>query len=81
MLSEQELLEMERPSPRAMRRCGGATARAQFAPFAAFERLRRGCAGGRTAGAGADRESAERSDKLPDDALLILIPIFMDGMP
>ena len=57
MLSEQELLEMERPvSARhaPMRRCD-----------LARERI----------------ESAERSDKLPDDALFDFDPDFMDGMP
>ena len=66
MLSEQELLEMERPvSARhaPMRRCDRA---AQFAPFAALS------------GFG---ESAERSDKLPDDAFFDFDPDFMDGMP
>ena len=47
MLSEQELLEMERPVSALAR-----------------ERL----------------ESAERSDKLPDDALFDFDPDFMDGM-
>ena len=75
MLSEQELLEMERPvSARhaPMRRCDRA---AQFAPFAALS----GFEAGRLA---RERiESAERSDKLPDDAFFDFDPDFMDGMP
>ena len=77
MLSEQELLEMERPvSARhaPMRRCDRA---AQFAPFAALSGF------GEEAGRLAQEriESAERSDKLPDDALFDFDPDFMDGMP
>ena len=77
MLSEQELLEMERPvSARhaPMRRCDRA---AQFAPFAAFGEAVQEA--GRLA---RERiESAERSDKLPDDAFFDFDPDFMDGMP
>lgn len=78
MLSEQELLEMERPvSARhaPMRRCDRA---AQFAPFAALSGFGEAVQeAGRLA---RERiESAERSDKLPDDAFLILIPILWTG--
>ncbi len=54
MLSEQELLEME-SAARAPCADAAVRPRGTFAPFAAFERLRRGCAGGRTAGAGGSR--------------------------
>lgn len=78
MLSEQELLEMERPvSARhaPMRRCDRA---AQFAPFAALSGFSEAVQeAGRLA---RERiESAERSDKLPDDAVLILILILWTG--
>ena len=80
MLSEQELLEMERPvSARhaPMRRCDRA---AQFAPFAALSGFGEAV---QEAGRRAREriESAERSDKLPDDALFDFDPDFMDGMP
>lgn len=79
MLSEQELLEMERPvSARhaPMRRCVRA---AQFAPFAALSGFEEAVQeAGRLA---RERiESAERSDKLPDDAFFDFDPDFMDGM-
>lgn len=63
-----------------MRRCGGATARAQFAPFAALSGFGEAVQeAGRLA---RERiESAERSDKLPDDAFFDFDPDFMDGMP
>ena len=60
MLSEQELLEMERPVS-----ARHAPMRRQEAGRLARERI----------------ESAERSDKLPDDALFDFDPDFMDGMP
>ena len=77
MLSEQELLEMERPvSARhaPMRRCDRA------APFAALSGFGEAVQeAGRLA---RERiESAERSDKLPDDAFFDFDPDFMDGMP
>ena len=80
MLSEQELLEMERPvSARhaPMRRCDRA---AQFAPFAALSGVGEAVQeAGRLA---RERiESAERSDKLQDDAFFDFDPDFMDGMP
>ena len=79
MLSEQELLEMERPvSARhaPMRRCDRA---AQFAPFAALSGFGEAVQeAGRLA---RERiESAKRSDKLPDDAFFDFDPDFMDGM-
>lgn len=80
MLSEQELLEMERPvSARhaPMRRCDRT---AQFAPFAALSGFGEAV---QEAGRLAQEriESVERSDKLPDDAFFDFAPDFMDGMP
>ena len=78
MLSEHELLEMERPvSARhaPMRRCDRA---AQFAPFAALSGFGEAV---QEAGRLERIESAERSDKLPDDAFFDFDPDFMDGMP
>lgn len=71
---------MERPvSARhaPMRRCDRA---AQFAPFAALSGFGEAVQeAGRLA---RERiESAERSDKLPDDAFFDFDPDFMDGMP
>ena len=59
-----------------MRRCGAA----QFAPFAALSGFGEAVQeAGRLA---RERiESAERSDKLPDDAFFDFDPDFMDGMP
>ena len=80
MLSEQELLEMERPvSARhaPMRRCDRA---AQFAPFAALSGFDETVqeAGRLTP---AQLELAENERELPDDALFDFDPDFMDGMP
>ena len=81
MLSEQELLEMERPvSARhaPMRRCDRA---AQFAPFAALSGFGEAVQEAGIGWRGSGSESAERSDKLPDDAFFDFDPDFMDGMP
>lgn len=81
MLSEQELLEMERPVSRASCADAAVRPRSTVCTVRRLERLRRGCAGGRTGWARERIESAERSDKLPDDAFFDFDPDFMDGMP
>lgn len=80
MLSEQELLEMERPvSARhaPMRRCDRA---AQFAPFAALSGFGEAVQeAGRLA---RERiESAERSDKLPDAELAVMQAVWACEAP
>ena len=71
MLSEQELLEMERPVS------------ARHAPMRRFAALSGFGEAVQEAGRLAREriESAERSDKLPDDAFFDFDPDFMDGMP